>query len=487
MTTNKVYTVNEIKAIESNCGIKANALMENAADAVIRRIERLGLLRGDISIVCGSGNNGGDGYAIAWKMLGKSLNVKVVQAVPPSSDLAVEYCKKYTESGGLIGTRLAAIERSDLVIDCLFGFSFHGKAEGVFEEAIKQINGGAYVVAVDLPSGICADGDELSEIYVKADLTCTFTSPKLATASYPAKEACGKVYVEDIGIPKETLDLYDSRMTVSDKSLLSKLPSRPSNSHKGTYGALLAICGCDEMCGAAALSCLGALRSGVGLVRLFTDDACANAVKHSIFEVIAFSDRARLDGAISRSSAVLLGCGCGRKHDEIFEKILLSSTVPVIIDADGINFLSERINLYRSVTCPVVITPHPAEMARLTGLSVEEVNASRVKCAQAVARKFGFITVLKGAGTVIAAPDGTTRINVNGNTGLAKGGSGDVLAGVIASLTAQGLSPFDAASLGVYLHGAAADRLAAVKGVYAMLSHELPEVIGKIMYFGDDI
>lgn len=486
MTTEKVYTVNRIKAVEGACGISENKLMANAAEAVMNRLRQLSLLRGNICIVCGSGNNGGDGYAIACKMLAEGLRVKVVQAVPPRSYLAVEYCKMYTESGGVIDTSLAGTASPDIVIDCLFGFSFHGKAEGVFAEAINQINGGAYVVAVDLPSGVCADSDELSGAYVKADITCTFTSPKLATVSYPAKEACGKVYVEDIGIPNETLDLYDSKTIVAGSSLLSKLPPRPLNSHKGTYGALLAVCGCDDMCGAAALSCLGALRSGVGLVRLFTDEACAKAVKSSIFEVIAFSDRARLDDAVSRANAVLLGCGCGRKHDDVFEKLLLSSTVPTVIDADGINFLSERIDLYRSVTCPVVITPHPAEMARLIGVSVKEVNASRVKCAQEVARKFGFVTVLKGAGTIIASPDGKTCINTNGNTGLAKGGSGDVLAGVIASLIAQGITPFDAACLGVYLHGAAGDKLADKKGVYAMLPYELPEVIGEIMYFGDD-
>lgn len=487
MTSNKVYTVNEIKAVESGCGIKASVLMENAADAVIRRLEQLELLQGDICIVCGSGNNGGDGYAIAWKLLCKGHCVRVVQAVPPRSELAVEYCKRYTESGGLADDCIATLAGAELIIDCLFGFSFHGIAEGKFEEAIKRMNGGAYVVAVDLPSGICADSDELPEVYVKADITCTFTSPKLATVSYPAKEACGRVYVEDIGIPTETLDKHGSQTTLADKAPLGLLPQRPSNSHKGTYGALLAVCGCDEMCGAAALSCMGALRSGVGLVRLFSDSACAGTVKNSIYEVIAFSDQARLEDAVSRSSALLLGCGCGRKHDAVLEKLLLSSTLPTIIDADGINFLSERIDLYRSVTCPVIITPHPAEMARLMGITVKEVNASRVKCAKAAAQKLGFTTVLKGASTIIASPDGKIRINTNGNTGLAKGGSGDVLAGVIASLAAQGLSPFDAASLGVYLHGAAADRLAAVKGVYAMLPSELPEVIGKIMYFGDEI
>lgn len=487
MTTNKVYTANEIKALESRCGIEADVLMENAANAVIRRLERLELLRGDISIVCGSGNNGGDGYAIAWKLLDKGLRVNVLQVVPPRSELAVEYCKRFTDCGGVIGKSFTEAESSDLIIDCLFGFSFHGRAEGVFAEAIKHINNGAFVVSVDLPSGICADGDELSDVYVNADITCTFTSPKLATVSYPAKEACGKVYLEDIGIPKETLDMYKSQTTVADKSLLNLLPQRPSNSHKGTFGSLLAVCGCDEMSGAAALSCRGALKSGIGLVRLFTEEACAKTVKNGIYEVIAFSERTRLDDAVSRSTALLLGCGCGRKHDDVFEKLLLSSTVPTVIDADGINFLSKRISLYRSVTCPVVITPHPVEMARLTGVSVKEVNASRIKCAKAAASKFGFVTVLKGAGTITASPDGKTCINTNGNSGLAKGGSGDVLAGVIASLTAQGLSPFNAASLGVYLHGAAADRLAAAKGVYAMLPSELPEVIGKIMYFGDEI
>lgn len=486
MTSNNVYTVNQIKTIESECGIPERTLMYNAANSVVRRLQREKLLQGDdICIVCGSGNNGGDGYAIGCILLESGFRVRIVPVVQPRSALAVEFSDRYVSNGGVLEEDVAAISSADTIIDCIFGFSFHGSADSVYAKAIELINHSeAFVVSVDLPSGICADSDELTNTYVKADITCTFTFPKLATVSYPAKEACGKVYIDDIGIDGAFFDKHTSDIKVADNSLLKLLPRRISNSHKGTYGTLLAVCGCSDMCGAAALSCMGALRSGVGLVRLFTDTACAQAMRGNIPEVLTSTDIEALDGALAKATALLIGCGCGRKHDKTIERLLLSATVPTVLDADGINFLAKRIDLYRSITCPIIVTPHPAEMSRLTGLSANEINASRVKCAQSFARKYGFVTVLKGAATVIAAPDGRTCINTTGNSGLSKGGSGDVLAGVIASLSAQSVPPFEAACIGVYLHGSAADKLAEEKGVYAMIPSEIPEVIGKIMYFG---
>ncbi len=485
MTTNKIYLSEQIKAMDETCGTDSDILMQNAANAVLNRLVGENILNSKICIVCGKGNNGGDGYALACFLKKRGVLASVVAVEKPSSALAIKYYNLFAEAGGTVYDSIENVEKPNVIIDCIFGFSFHGKLEGKYAKTVEHINqSGAFIVAVDLPSGLTADTDEVNSVCVKADITCTFTALKLALASYPAKEHCGKVFIEDIGIPAETIKSHNPVAFCADENLLKLLPTRKATAHKGSFGTLATVCGSNEMCGAAVLSCLAALKSGVGLVHLYTEAKCADVVKNALYEAIAWDSRKAYDVDSTRATALLLGCGCGRVHDRLINHLLKTTSLPTVVDADGINCIAGNIELYRSVKAPCVFTPHPAEMGRLLGVCTDKVNSSRTTPALSFSTEYAIVTMLKGAATVITAPDGRVCINTTGNTGLSKGGSGDVLAGLTASLLAQGVPCFEAACIAAYLHGAAADSLANEKGVYAMLPSELPDIIGRIMYFG---
>jgi len=486
MTSKDIYSAESIKAMDEGCGIDTAVLMENAAAALYGCLLETNRTEGKICVICGKGNNGGDGYALGVILLQKGLRVGVAAVEAPVSDLAAVYRAKYLNLGGVIAEDcIQAVNEADLVVDCLFGFSMRGSITDKYANLVKAVNqSGAFVVAADMPSGLIANSDALPELCINADLTCTFTAPKLALMSYPAASACGKVIVADIGIPDNTIEKHPPLAVTADKRLLKSLPERSVNSHKGTFGTLAALCGNAEMCGAAYLACLAALKSGVGMVRLYTDSDCAFVTKTRLAEAIISAKTAPEDITSHTPKALLLGCGCGRSYDSTIKALLTGNRIPTVIDADGINCIAGDIQLYRSVSSEAIITPHPAEMGRLMRKSAAEINGNRAGYALHFAEEYGFVTVLKGARTVIASPDGRLCISCYEGSGLAKAGSGDVLAGLIASLLAQGMEGFDAACLGVYLHSAAAERLTEKRGVYAMLPSELPEMIGQIMYFG---
>lgn len=486
MTSSAVYLSKQFRYMDENCGIPTDVLMENAAAALNKALCRERPDADKIFIVCGKGNNGGDGYALACMLLREGKSPCVIALDEPSSRLARAYCDEYLELGGELSEEPAsALEGADVIVECLFGISFSGTAKGKYADIIDSINhSGAFVLCADVPAGLCADSDRLPDVYVRADLTCTFTAYKCALVSQPAKTACGRVVVSDIGIPPNMLCTAPPYASTDGKTLLKLLPRREENSHKGTYGTVAALCGNDAMSGAAYLACSAALRTGVGLVKLYSTEKCALSLKSALPECIAFYGDDLPDDISADCNVLLMGCGCGRTWDEQIRQALLKAHVPVVLDADGINATASCIEIYKSVKSPLILTPHPGELARLTDVTVAEINGNRVGYASDFAKKHNVITVLKGNATVVAAPDGRLYINRTGNSGLAKGGSGDVLSGIIASLLAQGLAPFESAALGVYLHGAAADALAAEKGVYAMLPSELAEIAGKIMYFG---
>ncbi|MBE6677229.1 MAG: NAD(P)H-hydrate dehydratase [Ruminococcaceae bacterium] len=486
MISNNVYLAAQFKEIDENCGFDTDTLMQNAAKKLFDILKAEGRHKDNIYIVCGKGNNGGDGYALACILKNAGLRVAVCAVDKPTSPLAIKYHKLYVESKGqFCNIKLIEPGGADTVVDCMFGFSFKGELRGEYARAAEAINkSGAFVIAADLPSGLYADSDERPPLAVKADITCSFTAYKCALLSNPAKELCGKVIIADIGIPEEILNRFTPYAYTDCKKFISELPKRQDNSHKGSYGPLVALCGNEDMSGAAFLACNAAYRTGTGLVKLYTHKNAALPLKTMLPEAI-IKEAINADTLINeKCKALLIGCGCGRSYDHIITEVLKHISTATVLDADGINCIAGNIELYKSVSCPLIITPHPAEMARLMEVSTDEVNASRIKHTKNFAEAYGFVTVLKGNATVIAAPDGSLYINRTGNSGLAKGGSGDVLAGIIASLCAQGAEPFVAAALGVYIHGAAADRLLKTKGAYAMMPSELAEEAGKILYFG---
>ena len=267
-------------------------------------------------------------------------------------------------------------------------------------------------------------------------------------------------------------------MEVIGTDVLKRLIPRQEESHKGTYGTLGILCGCEDMPGAAFLAASGALRSGVGLLKIAAEGACRQVLQTKLAEPVWLPPASLSDTAMT---AFLCGCGLGRSRDEELQCLLPRISVPAVYDADCINFFALHKDVMDELSSPYILTPHPMELARLTGLSVEQIQADRGGIASAFAVEHGCVVVLKGHGTVVASPDGRVAVNSTGSHALAKGGSGDVLAGVIASLLAQGQTPFDAACIGVYAHGLAGERLAEQYGARGVLPRDLPVEIGRIL------
>lgn len=265
---------------------------------------------------------------------------------------------------------------------------------------------------------------------------------------------------------------------IIDESVLSRLKERPDDSHKGTFGTLSILCGSANMPGAAYLSACAALRSGVGLLRIAAADAVRPILQSRLAEPVWITEEQLTDG---KSTAFLCGCGLGRTSDDCMTNLLPQISCPAVYDADALNFLAAHPAILQQLRKPFIITPHPAEFSRLTGLSVEDIQKNRAHTASSFAVKYQCVVVLKGHRTVVALPDGTVMENTTGSSALAKGGSGDVLAGVIASLLAQGHSCEDAAAIGVYAHGLAGDRLTEKFGERCVLPSDLPAEIGRIL------
>jgi NAD(P)H-hydrate epimerase len=331
-------------------------------------------------------------------------------------------------------------------------------------------------MSVDIPSGLSAD-ESKNFPHVCADETVCITSRKLSSAVFPTKEAYGKIHVFDIGV-NMTKEL--PLATISDDDILEFLPQRPKDSHKGTFGTLKTLCGSYNMTGAGILAITGALRCGVGLVKAFGDDKLLDIFKVRLAEPIykTFSKEAFIS---EKSSAILIGCGIGTEYENDLRDILINADSPIIIDADGINFLSKNIDIIEQIPTSLIITPHPKEMARLCGCSVSQIQENRFSNCKEFSEKYGCTVVLKGAGTIIFTPNQTPIINESGNSGLSKGGSGDVLAGMISAFVAQGVTPHYAAALGVYLHGLAADSLKKSFSEFSFLPSDIPKEVGKIL------
>lgn len=502
-------TNEQMKAAEAAAdskGISYMKMMRNAGEACFERITRfLGGVEGkDIVILAGRGNNGGDGIVIANLLTeARASAILVFVQDLPRSDCARECYSLYEKvvKSTLYVHRKDAVMRlisnCDAVIDCVFGTGFHG----ALEENMKELFGFAdkncpgIKISVDVPSGIDSDTGEIAEGAFRPDFTIVLGAMKRGLYSHPAYESCGRISLADIGIPADCYGGFEAVLT--DNVVNRFLPERKRVSHKGTYGRLLNISGSAFYTGAALLSTNGALRTGVGLCTLATPTRVINAVAPAIPEATYLPLEQDYDGFIADKSidavkmelmnrkytAVLLGCGLGDRKTtaELTGFVIKNADCPVIIDADGLNSVSKNINVLKERKKGIIVTPHPAEFARMTGKTAEEIQRDRIGYAKAFAREYGCVTVLKGVNTVIAAPTGETFINTTGNPGLAKGGSGDVLAGMTASLAAQGTPLLYAAVLAVYLHGLAADTLAGRMGLAGILPRDIPEILPEIL------
>lgn len=383
-----------------------------------------------------------------------------------------------------------AVVSADVLIDGVFGTGFKGKLDSELM-AIFSIGTSAYRLSVDIPSGGDGSKGTVSPGCFKADETLCLGCLKFGMTQYPLKKLCGKISVADIGIPSAAYDILDGEHgyhRLDRDSLAGFPPKRESDAHKGIFGTVLVISGSNSMRGAAAFAALGALRSGAGLVKVASVPRCIDTVSVLAPEAtyvelncdsngfMVFDERAKelLTDSMKKSTAVVIGSGMGVTEEtkELLRFVVSNSFCPVIIDADGINCIAEDIEILVNRKSEVILTPHPGEMARLLNCDTESINENRIMVAEKYAEKHGVTVVLKGAGTIISDKFNTAA-NHTGNAGMSRGGSGDILSGIIGSAVAQGFSPYDAACAGVYMHGLAGDSAAKKYGQEAMLPRDI--------------
>jgi ADP-dependent NAD(P)H-hydrate dehydratase / NAD(P)H-hydrate epimerase len=480
-----LLTAEEMRACEAaagRAGISSRELMERAGRALAEGALRLGGPEGRFAILCGPGNNGGD-LALGGRQV---LVVLVAQTKALKGDARANL-EALTAMGGSATGALEdfAPQPGDVAVDALLGTGLNRAPEGALADAIHTLwkwrAVGVRVLSADLPSGLASDTGLAFRPAVQADTTVAFGALKVGEALEPGASLCGEVHLADIG-----LALDDAPVTLlEEEDARGWLPQRRPDSNKGTYGHLLIVAGSRGKSGAAALAGLAALRSGVGLCTVATpDDALSDVLCHAP-ELMGFGlddDKplgpmhldALLEAAEGKDALVLgPGIARGKKTHQLIAHLLERFPGPVVLDADGLNAVAGRLEVLRAAQGPLVLTPHPGEMARLCGLSVAEIQSNRVAVAQDFARAHKVVLVLKGARTVVALPDGRARVNPTGNPGMATGGSGDVLSGICGALLAQGLAAADAASTAVYAHGLAGDLEQEWRGELGLVASDL--------------
>lgn len=498
----KIYTSAQMKQIEANANEKGYAyidMMYNAGVACANLTEKAYLtLNEKVAVVCGKGKNGGDGFVAAEYLNSKGYNVSVILACgnPVADDAVTMYGRMngisvtdwLTEKGKAVDI----IRNADVIIDSVFGFGFKGKANDNTAEIFAAVNASkAKVVAIDLPSGAECDTGAVNGECIKADLTLAISCRKPAHVLKPACYYCGKIKTVDISLDET---IVEEEFFVLPKKFKPHFEKRNPISSKGDYGKVLSICGSKKYPGAAFFAASGAVRIGAGLVTCAFPDSAYSAIASKLNEPImmplpcceeGFLARGALESLIpaaEKSDCMLVGCGLGNTlgTSSVVEELLNGTSCPTVIDADGINIISANINMLEAVRGRAVITPHPGEMARLLRLTVEQVQSNRIVLAKAVAKKFGIVVVLKGANTVVS--DGEkVYVNRTGNAGMARGGSGDLLAGIIAGLVAQGYSLMQAAMLGTYIHGACGDVTAKAFSEHGMTPTDMIDILPKLL------
>jgi NAD(P)H-hydrate epimerase len=500
----KVLTAAAMRAVDERAvgelGVPAVVLMENAALGVVEALaERFAGAR-RVAVFCGPGNNGGDGLAVARHLLvrgwrpqawlvhgGRAVGEETARqlAICRALPLAVE------EVGGEESLRAALGEARgcDLVVDALFGTGLTRPLEGLFAAAVEGLCAlGAPVLAVDLPSGLDASSHLPPGPHVAAALTVAFAALKVAHVLPPAALACGEVAIADLGVPATLVEEADGDLELlTAEELAGLLPVRASSAHKGDFGHLMVVAGSPGKAGAAILAGRAAVRAGAGLVTVGVPAPLLTAVDGGSVESMSLplpadeQGRLRADAvpavleACARCTALAVGPGLGVEGQTrtAIRRLAREATLPLLLDADGVNAFAGEPEALRERRAPTVLTPHPGELARLLAIPTAAVVADRVAAARTAAERSGAVVALKGQLTAVASPDGLVSLNPTGNPAMASGGSGDVLTGLLGALLAQGLDPFDATCLAVYLHGLAGDLAAERLQVEALAASDL--------------
>jgi NAD(P)H-hydrate epimerase len=499
----KIVTAEQMRKIDSECaplGKPVKVLMENAGKAVAEAArDYLGEIKKQhILCLVGGGNNGGDGLVAARYLAGWGAKVTVYLCGDrPAADANLKQIKvkKITCIAAGADKSLKTFDNfltsATCVIDGLLGTGKMRPLEGVFQKTLEKINAAMQqrhikVIAIDLPSGMDSDTGAVDPACPYADLTVTLAFPKMGLYKFPGAERAGKIKIVDIGIPENLANDVNYEL-LTDEWATVTLPQRPLNSNKGTFGRVLIAAGSINYIGAAYLACGGAMRVGAGLVTLATAASLQPVVAARLAEatylplpesrpgIISVAGADIIHQGCGQYNALLVGCGLGQNPAtvEFLSCLLLKKDLPpLIIDADALNILSRLPDWWQKIPNDSILTPHPGEMVRLTGLTIDAVQADRAGVALKYAARWQKTIVLKGAFTVIAA-DGKCCVSPFANPGLASAGTGDVLAGVIAGLKGQGLKPYDAAALGVFLHGAAGDKIKDELGDTGMIASDL--------------
>jgi len=484
-----VVTASQMRALDrstmSDIGLPGIALMETAGRAVAgSAVAMLASRRGHVGVVCGPGNNGGDGFVCARVLRSFGCDAVAYLAVARERIVgdAAAHLAIFERSGGILrvldsDTALeanqAAIEGADLVVDALLGIGLERPVEGHFAAIVATINRCRKTIAVDIPSGLDTDTGRALGTAVRADRTVAIAAHKVATASAPGFAHCGVVEVADIGIPSHLLAALPVRVGMVEAGDV-QLPKAGPLDHKARRGHVVVVGGMPGFRGAGRLAANGALRAGAGLVTL-----AAAGEFHADDSVMTASLGTSVEALLRGKAAIVIGPGLGR-GDEARRWLgeTLAAGLPVVIDADALRLLGEIER--RPLTANAVLTPHPGEAAQLLGTTASEVEADRLAAARQLASQTDAVVVLKGARTIVCGggrADGFCSINPTGGPELATAGSGDVLAGVIGGLLAQGVPAVEAARAGVWLHGRAGEQLASVHGSRGVISSDLPVAV----------
>jgi hydroxyethylthiazole kinase-like uncharacterized protein yjeF len=508
----KLVTASEMRELDRRAiqelGIPSLVLMENAGRTTYRILRReFPAPAGEVAVVAGRGNNGGDGFVVARYLANAGLPV-VVFLLGPRDKLGGDARVNF-EILGQLGVEVVGVlsdadlnptvhrlAKAGLIVDALLGTGLNSPVQGLMAALIERINHlRVKVLAVDIPTGLSADTGEVLGVVLKAAVTVTYGWPKLGQILPPGRDYVGRLWQVDISIPPDLarevpVELADTR------DLRALLPPRPFGSHKGNFGHLLVLAGSEGKTGAAAMSCEAALRAGAGLVTLGIAASLNDILEVKLTEAMTLplpeapGTRALGKAALKPildfldpKSTLAVGPGLGT-HPEtrnLVYRLVHDLSCPMVVDADGINNIAADTSCLKGAAGPRILTPHPGEMARLLGLTPADVQARRLEVARETAAKFGVVLALKGAQTLVAAPDGRISLNPTGNPALASGGTGDVLTGLIGGFLAQGLAPWDAVRLGVYLQGLAADDFVARHGPRGLIAGDLLRIIPDVL------
>ena len=518
----KVVTAAEMRQIDQDTiegiGIPGIVLMETAGSAIVRVIERHYPTCQRIGIFAGKGNNGGDGIVIARQLAHVGRDVRVFLVSPPDSftgeaQLNLQIAKNLglrieeiltgiafeSDTSRDSNTFLNHIAGCELLVDAILGTGLRGDVRDPIATVINAINRLPIpILSVDLPSGLDADTGHPLGTCVRADRTVTIGLPKRGLLMHPGAELAGKLEVVDIGFPEQVVDAQDIKVNwTSATQAVQWMPPRPLSSHKGNYGRVLVVAGSIGMTGAAALASEAALRAGAGLVTLATPRHLNPILEGLLPEVMtlplpetdarslaASATSAILEFAEKTKSILAIGPGLSQHpetvsfvHQLIRENQERGLDLRMVIDADGLNALAQARETISLLDSEAVLTPHPGEMARLTNTAVSILEKDRIGTAQQFASKYGVTLVFKGAPTVTSDPNGNLWVNSTGNPGMATGGMGDVLTGIIAGLMAQGIPSESAAALGVYIHGLAGDIAAERLGMHGLTASDVLKAV----------